>query len=342
MRYVAEQVGVDPAELGRYDWAGRSIKYHRAQIREALGFREAPRADEERLADWLADDVCAGVFSEERQREALLVRCRQERLEPPGRLDRILGAARRAADERFCQQTIQRLPEHTIARLDALVSDAPAGDALSGAPWLLAELKADSGRLGLESLLAEIAKLERVRALQLPVDLFADVSEARVAAWRTRAALEHPAWLRAHPAEVRLTLLACLCWSRVGEITDALIELFIGVVHKINTRAERKVERELLDDLRRVQLLFAIARPPSPTPRTRSGQRSTRSSASRRCATSSASQGQRPGVPGARADGAARLLLAPLPTDAATAARRPGVPLQQPRLPAGHLRAHAA
>jgi len=62
---------------------------------------------------------------------------------------------------------------------------------------------------------------------------------------------------------VRLTLLACLCWSRVGEITDALLELFIGVVHKINTRAERKVERELLEDLRRVRgkqgLLFAIA-----------------------------------------------------------------------------------
>lgn len=31
-----------------------------------------------------------------------------------------------------------------------------------------AQLKADPGRLGLESLLAEIAKLERVRALQPP------------------------------------------------------------------------------------------------------------------------------------------------------------------------------
>ncbi len=44
VQYVAEQVAIDPDELGRYDWAGRSIKYHRAQIRDALGFREATRS----------------------------------------------------------------------------------------------------------------------------------------------------------------------------------------------------------------------------------------------------------------------------------------------------------
>jgi hypothetical protein len=38
--YVSEQVKVDPAEFGSYDWSGRSIKYHRGQIREAFGFRE--------------------------------------------------------------------------------------------------------------------------------------------------------------------------------------------------------------------------------------------------------------------------------------------------------------
>lgn len=135
-----------------------------------------------------------------------------------GRLERILGAARRAADERFCEQT--------VSRLEQLVGDEPPteGQPATGGPWLLAELKADPGRVGLESLLAEIAKLERARSLGLPVDLFADVPEARVAAWRARAALEHPAWLRAHPRDVRLTLLACLCSARVGEITDALIE----------------------------------------------------------------------------------------------------------------------
>ena len=52
--YVAEQVKVEPADFVGYRWDGRSIKYHREQIRAAFGFREATRADEERLAGWLA------------------------------------------------------------------------------------------------------------------------------------------------------------------------------------------------------------------------------------------------------------------------------------------------
>src|SRR5438270_2852050 len=39
--HVANQINV-PADLyPRYEWSGRTIEYHRAQIREFLGFREA-------------------------------------------------------------------------------------------------------------------------------------------------------------------------------------------------------------------------------------------------------------------------------------------------------------
>ncbi|HEU4734272.1 MAG TPA: DUF4158 domain-containing protein, partial [Kofleriaceae bacterium] len=37
--YVAGQVKVAASELGEYQWLGRTIEYHRAQIREASGFR---------------------------------------------------------------------------------------------------------------------------------------------------------------------------------------------------------------------------------------------------------------------------------------------------------------
>lgn len=197
VEYLAQQVKVDAAEFAAgYAFAGRTVEYHRAQIRTALGFREATRADEERLSAWLADEVCPDEPDDDCQRDALLGRCRDERIEPPGRLDRILGAGRRLADERFCEGTVARLSAATIARLDELVAgddgtsviaDDEGRSAVGGGPGLLAELKADPGRLGLETLLSEIAKLERVRALELPDDLFADVSEKRLLAWRARA-----------------------------------------------------------------------------------------------------------------------------------------------------------
>jgi len=40
--YIAPQVGVESAEWPHYDWRGRTIEYHRAQIRGGLGFGKPP------------------------------------------------------------------------------------------------------------------------------------------------------------------------------------------------------------------------------------------------------------------------------------------------------------
>lgn len=115
----------------------------------------------------------------------------------------------------------------------------------------------------METLLREVDKLAAVRALELPPDLFADASEKLVDAWRARAARSFPSDLRDMPEPIMLTLLAALCWVRSAEITDALMDLLIELVHKIGTRADRRVERELTEELRRMRgkenILFRLA-----------------------------------------------------------------------------------
>lgn len=70
---------------------------------------------------------------------------------------------------------------------------ADAGDegdkaeGIGGGRAFLQELKSDPGPLQLDTLLAEIVKLERVKAVGLPVGLFMGVSEKIVAGWRARA-----------------------------------------------------------------------------------------------------------------------------------------------------------
>jgi hypothetical protein len=41
VEFVAGQVGADASDLGFYEWSGRTIEYHRNQIRAHLGFRVA-------------------------------------------------------------------------------------------------------------------------------------------------------------------------------------------------------------------------------------------------------------------------------------------------------------
>ncbi|OPY56652.1 MAG: hypothetical protein A4E55_02005 [Pelotomaculum sp. PtaU1.Bin035] len=38
--YLAKQLFLSPEAIENYDWNGRAIKYHRAEIREFFGFRE--------------------------------------------------------------------------------------------------------------------------------------------------------------------------------------------------------------------------------------------------------------------------------------------------------------
>jgi hypothetical protein len=81
--------------------------------------------------------------------------------------------------------------------------------------------------------------------------------------FRQRAAAEAPNELRAHAPALRASLVAALSWLRQREVTDSLVDLLIQVIHKIGVRAEKRVEKELLDDFRRVTgkstVLFHIA-----------------------------------------------------------------------------------
>ncbi len=271
--FMAGQVKVDPTLFAENYWSGRTIKNHRAQIREELKFREPTVADEEALAAWMAAEVFPTEVTEPRQRQALLARCRAKGLEPPGpsRIEWVLSRGRTAFEKHFTTLVAGRLPAEAVARLKTLVA-APDGDegegegaadAVGGEAAFLAELKEDPGKLGMETLLKEISKLERVRAFGVPADLFDGFSDALVASWRARAAKLYPSDFRASSDPIQLTLLAALCWARVTELTDGLVELLIQLVHVVGARAEKRVEKEMGAEYRTVRgktgILFAMA-----------------------------------------------------------------------------------
>ena len=61
VEFVARQVGVAPADLRRYEFSGRTVEYHRAQIREHFGFRECTVEDAQALERWLAEHVAGRI-----------------------------------------------------------------------------------------------------------------------------------------------------------------------------------------------------------------------------------------------------------------------------------------
>ncbi|MGH3172842.1 MAG: DUF4158 domain-containing protein, partial [Streptosporangiaceae bacterium] len=182
--YLGSLVKVKPALFAKYAWRGRTIEYHRAQIRLTYGTRPATEDDEERWAQWLAAELCPAETNQDRLAAALRRRCRSEKVEPPstGQVERVVASACRQFDDAFAATTAGRLGPVVCGQLEELLSRT----------HVLAELKSDPGPLGLDTLLGEIGKLATVRGLGLPGDLFAGSSDRIVAAWRARAARMFP------------------------------------------------------------------------------------------------------------------------------------------------------
>ncbi|MGW6773622.1 DUF4158 domain-containing protein [Streptomyces sp. NPDC055037] len=258
--FLARQVRVPAAELDSYDWTGRTIEYHRAQIRRHFGFRECTVADAEEVTAYLAEHVAREERRPERVRAELLARLRAQSIEPPtpGRCDRIVKAALRAAEESLTAGISSRLTAASIRRIVSLVGDGDpvggdAADSRNESPPSTATATAIGltetglrdiglrkikeapapapapGDLDRRAMLVEIDKLLAIRAVELPPDLFRGIAPAVVAGWRARAEAESPSRLRTHPLPLRVTLLAALLHQREREIADSLVELLISI-----------------------------------------------------------------------------------------------------------------
>ena len=263
--HLAAQIGVGVGALDGYAWASRSGRRHRVAIIDHLAVAVFDEAAEARFRRWLADDALPREFTPAALDDELSAWFACSRVTRPGayRLGRILRSAQSAHDDAALQRVADRLDAGMRDRLGALLAD-------DGGSTAYARLAADPGRVGLESLLAEIAKLERLRALSLPSDLLRGLHPDQAKRFRRRAAVESAWELRRHPERIRLPLLAFWCAPREAEVVDGLVELLIQVTHRITVKAERRVVDELVEEAREVRgkagILFRVVEAASGSP----------------------------------------------------------------------------
>jgi Domain of unknown function (DUF4158) len=150
---------VSASPVGFYEWSGRTVRRHRAEIRAYFGFRECTVADADELAGWLA----RGYAQEERRyelvRDELLAECRARSIEPPtpDRVERIVRSGLHQAEKILTALIWARPPAEVRARLLALVS-AEAGEGDSEADLgLPSEAPRDRRRAGPSAKLAVTA-----------------------------------------------------------------------------------------------------------------------------------------------------------------------------------------
>jgi hypothetical protein len=222
--------------------------------------------DSNSLSNWLVGHILAKDQNPDHIASEIINRRRALHIEPPApdRFDRIIRSALSAFEKQFCDAITERLSPQTCERLDALLSPDITGHEGGASPpeqmrAVLTGLLADPGAAKLENLLEMTQRLDRLRSLEIPDDLFQNLAPRIVQSYRQRVAVESPYELRRHA----MPLLAAFGSLRKSELTDGLIELLLSTVHRIASKAERRVQKEWINDLKRVtgknSLLFQVA-----------------------------------------------------------------------------------
>jgi TnpA family transposase len=266
--FVADQVRVDYREMASYDWSGRTAKRQRTEVLAFLGIQRFQPTHRKSLKAWLKADVLPLSLSLTQMKELTGEWFHERRLEPlsEASLERLLRSEARQFESALVETIASTLSEETKMALESLLqtnSAEPSQEEGQEETLSFSALKADPGRTSLKSVLEELAKLKRVRDLELPGSLALGISNKQIQKLAQRAASTPVADFKKHTDSRRYALLTAFCWQRQEEIIDGLVNLLIQVIHKIGTRAENKVEKELLDDFRRVRgkakVLFQLA-----------------------------------------------------------------------------------
>lgn len=258
LHYLADQLEITVDQIHEYDWLGRSGTRHRKEILEFPGIRRVSAADKSAFSDWLIDNLYPHGADIEDAIESAFEWFQKHKVECPAgkELDRLVRSA--------YQQFELNLYEH-FANCLSVESKILMGQSLDGVEGVVnfSDIKADPGRVGLDSVLKEVEKISFIRSLHLPVETFSSFNTKVLQRYRQRVNSESAWEVKQHPETIRYGLFAIFLYWRQREIIDGLIELFIQIVHRLSARAERKLVKTLLSDFQKVHgkttLLFRIA-----------------------------------------------------------------------------------
>ena len=125
----------------------------------------------------------------------------------------------RSAYQQFEFSLFERLTNSLSAESKALmkISLEDSEETIS-----FSDIKADPGRVGLDSVLKEVEKLFFIRSLQLPIEALASINTKVLSRYRQRVNSESVWDVKQHPKTIRYGLYSIFLFCRQREIVDVV------------------------------------------------------------------------------------------------------------------------
>jgi hypothetical protein len=239
---ISCQLKLDVKLFNEYRWKDSVWKAHLSSIREFTGFKSANENDFQKLVNWLIDEARRHP-TRSKMYAAAIYRCRHLRLELPREkeLQRLVNSAWQQYLSIVCREISERLGQKIRIKMDQCLDFDPDDKEHYG--WM----KANPRKIGMKTLLLEIKRLQFVNAFGIKAHVhLVDVPDDVLKLLRERAAPEGSYQMKRHQPEFRYALMAVLLHFRRMELTDNITEIFLNLIRRIEKKADKKLERNLI------------------------------------------------------------------------------------------------
>lgn len=250
---LAKQLSVPIHAIASYDPCSRQGQRHRRIIRDFLGYRPSTGTDLKQLFHWLCHEVLPLDPLARHGRDVAFDWYRTQRIEPPAsdELDKTIRSAVRHYETLLQADIYNRLSIDSKVAINHLLSTEDTDENKKTSGSNLSKLKMDPGKPSLENVLTVIYQLKLLDKVALKPEIFERIPAKFIEIFQQHCATESVREIRRPPSTVRYTMVAMFCWRRRQQLTDALIEMLMLLIHNLGTRAEKRSIKSSLRRLKR-------------------------------------------------------------------------------------------
>jgi TnpA family transposase len=241
---VAAQLKVTPAAWSQYAKRDETRREHLQELLDRFELRQFDRSYYREMIDWLmplALQTTQGMVLAHAVANEL--RARHILLPTVALIEKMCAIAlTRAEREAFRRLTLGLTEKHRAA-LDAVLLVRPGGSSSS-----LSWFRQPPGAPSANAVLAHLARLRAVRALDLPADLGRDVHQNRLLRLAREGAQTAVFQLQEYDPLRRYATLVAILLDTTATLTDETLELHDRLIGTFFSKARSKYEREFAAD----------------------------------------------------------------------------------------------
>lgn len=243
----------------------RSMERFKQEIRIFFDFRLATLADKTEFIEHCKNTLFISGPTWNQAQEDAYAYFKSKKLEPysPKQLERFLTTAHHQFESKLCEDITQSLSVETKNTLDQLlihtdtdynaVLSRKTADMIKQVPVSLVHLKSHRVELKNYSILYEIHKFKHLQSLNMPSAVPFQGTRKLHVKYYERILAERPSSITRYAPSLRYAYLTLFCHIRQQLMADALTDVLLKLLHRINTKAENFIDKKLKKDHKKVK-----------------------------------------------------------------------------------------